>query len=168
MPKRKSTKSVLNSYKKQYDQAMKKHRKQVGLPVNRKPYYWEKYNKTPKLPKTIKSKPINTSYYMKNNNSVPKTVEQDNINNGCYIATCVYGSYDCPEVWTLRRFRDYTLDKTWYGRLFVKCYYSISPTIVKWFGDKKWFKILWKKTLDIMVSKMNQNGIKNTKYKDKY
>ena len=24
---------------------------------------------------------------------------------GCYIATCVYGSYDCPEVWTLRRFR---------------------------------------------------------------
>ncbi len=26
--------------------------------------------------------------------------------NGCYIATCVYGSYDCPEVWTLRRFRD--------------------------------------------------------------
>lgn len=24
----------------------------------------------------------------------------------CYIATSVYGSYDCPEVWTLRRFRD--------------------------------------------------------------
>lgn len=21
---------------------------------------------------------------------------------GCYVATCVYGSYDCPEVWTLR------------------------------------------------------------------
>ena len=27
-------------------------------------------------------------------------------NNGCYVATCVYGSYDCPEVWVLRRFRD--------------------------------------------------------------
>lgn len=27
---------------------------------------------------------------------------------GCYVATCVYGSYDCPEVWTLRRFRDYS------------------------------------------------------------
>lgn len=24
---------------------------------------------------------------------------------GCYIATCVYGSYDCPQVWILRRFR---------------------------------------------------------------
>ena len=28
---------------------------------------------------------------------------------GCYVATAVYGSYDCPEVWTLRRYRDDTL-----------------------------------------------------------
>ena len=27
----------------------------------------------------------------------------------CYVATAVYGSYDCPEVWTLRRFRDVCL-----------------------------------------------------------
>ena len=67
---------------------------------------------------------------------------------GCYVATCVYGSYDCPEVWTLRRFRDYTLDITWYGRLFIKCYYAISPTIVKCFGDTKWFKAFWKSRLD--------------------
>ena len=31
---------------------------------------------------------------------------------GCYVATAVYGSYDCPEVWTLRRYRDYTLAAT--------------------------------------------------------
>ena len=37
---------------------------------------------------------------------------------GCYVATCVYGSYDCPQVWTLRRFRDDTLGSTWYGRAF--------------------------------------------------
>ena len=53
-----------------------------------------------------------------------------NNNSGCYIATCVYGSYDCPQVWTLRRFRDYTLDETWYGRLFIKCYYVISPRLL--------------------------------------
>lgn len=35
---------------------------------------------------------------------------------GCYVATAVYGSYDCPQVWTLRRYRDYTLAETWYGR----------------------------------------------------
>lgn len=43
---------------------------------------------------------------------------------GCYIATCVYGSYDCPQVWTLRRYRDNTLAETWYGRLFVHTYYA--------------------------------------------
>ena len=30
---------------------------------------------------------------------------------GCYIATCVYGSYDCSPVWILRRFRDSFLAK---------------------------------------------------------
>ena len=89
-------------------------------------------------------------------------------NTGCYVATCVYGSYDCPQVWTLRRFRDYTLDATWYGRAFIKCYYAISPTLVKWFGNQKWFKTFWKKQLDHMVSKLNQKGIDNTQYHDKY
>lgn len=87
---------------------------------------------------------------------------------GCYVATCVYGSYDCPEVWTLRRFRDYTLDTTWYGRLFIKCYYAISPTIVKWFGDTKWFKAFWKARLDKMVYNLNNKGVENTSYTDKY
>ena len=88
--------------------------------------------------------------------------------NGCYIATAVYGSYDCPEVWTLRRFRDYTLDESWYGRLFIKCYYATSPTIVKWFGNTNWFKKFWRKRLDTMVSDLNNKGVKNTKYVDKY
>ena len=39
---------------------------------------------------------------------------------GCYVATAVYGSYDCPQVWTLRRYRDYTLAETWYGRAFIR------------------------------------------------
>lgn len=87
--------------------------------------------------------------------------------SGCYIATCVYGSYDCPEVWTLRRFRDYTLDTTWYGKVFIKCYYAISPTLVKLLGNKKWFVSSWKKTLDKMVTHLNANGVDNTRYNDK-
>ncbi len=39
--------------------------------------------------------------------------------DGCYIATAVYGSYDCPEVWTLRRFHDYGPKRTALGRAFV-------------------------------------------------
>lgn len=87
---------------------------------------------------------------------------------GCYVATCVYGLYDCPEVWTFRRFRDYILDTTWYGRLFIRCYYAISPIIVKWFGDTKWFKIFCKTRLDKMVSALNSKGVENTSYTDKY
>ena len=86
---------------------------------------------------------------------------------GCYIATAVYGSYDCPEVWTLRRFRDYVLAPTWYGRLFVKFYYAVSPTVVKWFGKEKWFRNLWKPKLDRLVKRLNENGIDNVSYQDK-
>ena len=86
---------------------------------------------------------------------------------GCYVATCVYGSYDCPEVWTLRRYRDNTLGSTWYGRAFIKLYYAISPTLVKWFGQTDWFKKMWKGTLDHMVKKLNDKGVEDTPYKDK-
>lgn len=53
---------------------------------------------------------------------------------GCHVATCVYGSHDCPQVWSLRRFRDDTLAKNIFGRAFIRTYYAISPTIVRWFG----------------------------------
>ncbi|MGN0470698.1 MAG: TFIIB-type zinc finger domain-containing protein [Acutalibacteraceae bacterium] len=86
---------------------------------------------------------------------------------GCYIATAVYGSYDCPQVWTLRRFRDGTLSKTWYGRAFIKTYYAISPTLVKWFGNTEWFRKIWKKALDPMVENLQLKGVESTPYKDK-
>ena len=86
---------------------------------------------------------------------------------GCYVATCVYGSYDCPQVWTLRRYRDDTLGSTWYGRLFIRTYYAISPTLVKWFGKTNWFKKLWKAKLDRMVAKLQSNGVEDTPYEDK-
>ena len=87
--------------------------------------------------------------------------------NGCYVATCVYGSYDCPEVWTLRRYRDNTLGSTWYGRLFIKIYYAVSPTLVKWFGKTKWFKKLWRGKLDKMVKNLQDRGVESTPYCDK-
>ena len=87
--------------------------------------------------------------------------------SGCYVATAVYGSYDCPQVWTLRRYRDDTLGATWYGRLFIRTYYAISPTLVKWFGNTNWFKKLWKGKLDCMVAKLQSNGVEDTPYEDK-
>lgn len=87
--------------------------------------------------------------------------------SGCYIATAVYGSYDCPQVWTLRRFRDNTLAETWYGRAFIRIYYTISPTLVRWFGNTAWFKNMWKPALDRMVSTLNNNGVESTPYNDR-
>ena len=89
-------------------------------------------------------------------------------NWGCYVATAVYGSYNCPEVWTLRRFRDNTLDASWYGRTFIKTYYAISPALVKWFGETRWFKKMWRKPLDRMVSSLQRKGVESTPYQDKY
>ena len=97
-----------------------------------------------------------------------KPVKKTPQSSGCYIATAVYGSYDCPEVWTLRRYRDNVLDKSWYGRLFIKCYYAISPTLVKWFGKSNWFRNLFSKPLSKWVNKLNENGLENTPYNDKY
>ena len=94
--------------------------------------------------------------------------EFNDSNSGCYIATAVYGSYNCPQVWTLRRFRDNTLDGTWYGRAFIKTYYAISPTLVKWFGHTEWFKKMWKNPLDRMVASLQRKGVESTPYKDKY
>lgn len=87
--------------------------------------------------------------------------------SGCYVATAVYGSYDCPEVWTLRRFRDCTLAETWYGRAFIRTYYAISPTLVNWFGHTNWFKKLWKGKLDRLVSKLQSDGVESTPYEDR-
>ena len=86
---------------------------------------------------------------------------------GCYIATAVYGSYDCPEVWTLRRFRDNVLAKKLSGRIFIYLYYAISPTIVKWFGKTEWFKNMWKPILDKKIKKLNLDGLENTPYNDR-
>lgn len=85
---------------------------------------------------------------------------------GCYIATCVYGSYDCPEVWTLRRFRDDILEKNILGRLFIKAYYSVSPKLVSHFGDSTLFRSVWRKSLDKLLLKLRKKGIEDTPYTD--
>ena len=85
----------------------------------------------------------------------------------CYIATAVYGSYDCPEVWTLRRYRDEYLDARPLGRLFIKCYYAISPTVVKIFGKSRLFNAFWKRTLDRKIAKLKKKGYESTPYNDK-
>ena len=84
--------------------------------------------------------------------------------DGCYIATAVYGSYDCPEVWTLRRFRDEVLRASLTGRLFIRGYYAVSPGLVQHLGAKTLFQKPVKRALDSFVFHLNKSGFQDTPY----
>ena len=86
---------------------------------------------------------------------------------GCYVATAVYGSYDCPEVWTLRRYRDSYLMKKSLGRLFVKVYYAVSPKFIAVFGNTDWFNRFFKVRLDRFVKILHKKGYSELPYTDK-
>lgn len=122
---------------------------------------------TKKTSQRTSSSKTQTTYHTSTKQK-PSSSNSNNSNQGCYIATAVYGSYDCPEVWTLRRYRDNVLDHTWYGKLFIRIYYSISPTLVRWFGTTHWFRELFYKPLNNWVARLNKQGFKNTPYRDKY
>lgn len=115
----------------------------------------------------IKEKAVNKKII--NENAETHIAEEQSGSNkgGCYVATAVYGSYDCPEVWILRRFRDSILAESWYGRAFINFYYAVSPTLVRWFGKTTWFQRFWKSILDMMVKQLREQGYKDSHYQDK-
>ena len=84
--------------------------------------------------------------------------------DGCYIATAVYGSYDCPDVWTLRRFRDEVLRASVLGRLFIRGYYAVSPGLARHLGSKQLFQKPVKMALDSFVSHLKKAGFRDTPY----
>lgn len=85
---------------------------------------------------------------------------------GCYVATCVYGSYDCPQVWTLRRYRDNCLANTRPGRAFIRAYYAISPHLVRTLGQFRPIRAMWKTLLDPLVRALNRRGYADAPYRD--
>lgn len=82
------------------------------------------------------------------------------------MATAVYGSYDCPQVWTLRRYRDDVLARSTGGRAFISVYYALSPTFVKIFGGFKPLMNVCRKILDKKVHGLNKQGFEDTPYQD--
>ncbi len=147
---------VVNSYSYRYEVTS-------GTGYYTKDYYLSPEAKKTRIDKVMewhqKIKDLDPSYQIPGRPSAKSS--------GCYIATSVYGSYDCPEVWVLRRFRDYSLSKTVWGRLFIKFYYATSPTLVKWFGDTNWFRQIWRRKLDSMVDSLKNKGYKDEPYEDK-
>lgn len=78
--------------------------------------------------------------------------KEKNGQSGCYIATAVYGSYTCDQVFTLRRFRDDSLSKTALGRAFIKTYYRFSPALAKCLPYDSVVSKMIRKVLDRFVT----------------
>lgn len=161
--------SHLSNDRRERDEKVKNILEEAGIPIMK---LWTSYGVNSEY---IKGKITNilNSPVVRNHHFVQQpAVSQQPVytapkkKQGCYIATCVYGSYDCPQVWTLRRYRDYGLSSHWLGRLFIKFYYAVSPTIVKYFGNFNTFHILCKKILDKKVQRLNANGYDDFPYKD--
>ena len=167
----------LNKERKERDEKVQNICEEAGIPVVR---FWTTYGVnqeyiSKKIRETIQSLPVPRVHHFSQNTTTqtPMPVNDHNSRggkskSGCYIATCVYGSYNCPEVWMLRRFRDEKLASSWCGRLFIKCYYCISPTLIKWFGERKWFHKVWKPVLDSFVKRLTAKGYESTPYQDKH
>lgn len=84
----------------------------------------------------------------------------------CFIATAVYGTYDCPEVRVLRRWRDTFLITSGVGRQFVRSYYATSPTVVGVFGKRAWCTRILRCQLDRLVSRLEKRGYSSREYSD--
>lgn len=95
-----------------------------------------------------------------------RPVTQNSAKHGCYIATAVYGSYESPEVWVLRRWRDQQLASTTAGRQFIRLYYAVSPAVARTVGGRDWFTNLLRRPLDILVDRLAASGYSTLPYSD--
>lgn len=84
----------------------------------------------------------------------------------CNMAAAIYGSYDCPEVWTLRRFRDLSLTRNRYGRMIIRIYHAVSPTLIKCLSRNKRFRQFGRKRLNGLVIRLKAMGFSDTPYED--
>jgi hypothetical protein len=78
-------------------------------------------------------------------NPVSKSLIYLSKSGACFIASAVYGSYDSPEVMTLRTFRDDVLSCTFVGRSLIEFYYLISPPLARTIRKKEKLRRLIKK-----------------------
>ena len=79
---------------------------------------------------------------------------QPQSSGGCYIATMAYGDYDHPQVMELRKYRDQVLLKNYFGKLFVKIYYSVSPHLVKKLKNQNKINKLITSLLDRLIEEI--------------
>ncbi|MBD9699451.1 hypothetical protein IGS67_08105 [Flavimobilis sp. GY10621] len=98
--------------------------------------------------------------------SAHEGVAPDTKSSGCFVATAAFGTYDCPEVWVLRRWRDTVLLTSPAGRRFVASYYATSPHLVRLVGGRSWFTTPTRWLLRRFANQLNRSGLASTPYDD--
>jgi len=78
--------------------------------------------------------------------------------SGCFVATSIYESYEAWQVILLRKFRDQTLLKSKYGRLFVKYYYIFGPYLSRTINKFRFLQKIFKPVLNLFVNSLNKNS----------
>jgi cold shock CspA family protein len=77
----------------------------------------------------------------------------------CFIATAVYGDVNSPQVILLREFRDRRLCRTIVGRMFVACYYWLSPSLAAFLVRRAWAARATRMVLDHIVDHLKTRTI---------
>lgn len=77
----------------------------------------------------------------------PAPVEQKKGGGGCFIATAVYGSPIAPEVLVFRRFRDEVLLASAPGKVGVRLYYRLSPSMAFFISRNSFLRLVTKTIL---------------------
>ncbi len=66
-----------------------------------------------------------------------------------------YGDYNHENVIVLRKFRDNFLNKYFFGRIFIKVYYKLSPKLVVLLKGNERINSYIKKTLNLFVKMLS-------------
>lgn len=92
-----------------------------------------------------------SAYYKKTGRHLDLYGREPILPAGCFVATAVYGSYDCPEVMKLRTFRDDCLRKYALGRAFIAVYYRYGPKLAEAVKGRRLLSAPIKSILDIFI-----------------
>lgn len=140
------------------DQALNQIRtKHPATKVTSSTSSYSKPASTPSYTTTSTSSNTSSNSTQRSNTSTTSSQQtQPAKKEGCYIATAVYGSYDAPEVMTLRRFRDETLRNSAFGRWFIRTYYRLSPPVAEKLKNAKRINAFVRSILDKWVERLNR------------
>lgn len=140
------------------DQALNQIRtKHPATKVTSSTSSYSKPASTPSYTATSTSSNTSSNSTQRSNTSTTSSQQtQPAKKEGCYIATAVYGSYDAPEVMTLRRFRDETLRNSAFGRWFIRTYYRLSPPVAAKLKNAKRINAFVRSILDKWVERLNR------------